>query len=148
MEGAIRFFVPGIPRTAGSKRGFVNPRNGRVIITEDNKRSKDWRASVALVASDLIRIPLEGPLSVTFEFQFMRPKGHYGSKGLRSSAPLHPAVRPDLLKVARSTEDAMSGIAYRDDAQIVHETLIKRYGEQAGAWITIEAWTDHDCFKH
>ena len=43
---------------------------------------------------------------------------------------------------------AMSGIAYRDDAQIVHETLIKRYGEQAGAWITIEAWTDHDCFKH
>jgi len=135
----IRFFVPGIPRTAGSKRGFVNPRNGRVIITEDNKRSKEWRTAVAWAASDRIKLPLEGPLTVTFEFQFIRPKGHYGSKGLRPSAPAHPAVRPDLLKCARSTEDAMSGLAYRDDAQIVHETLIKRYGYQAGAWITIAA---------
>ena len=144
----IRFWVPGIPQPGGSKRGFVNPKNGRVIITEDNKRSKDWRTAVAWAAAENIKVPLEGPLAVTFEFQFMRPKGHYGSKGLRASAPVHPAVRPDLLKVARSTEDAMSGLAYRDDAQIVHETLIKRYGEQAGAWITIEAWTDHDCFKH
>ena len=135
----IRFFVPGIPRTAGSKRVFLNRKTGRPIVTEDNTKSKEWRTAVAWIAAENMKVPLEGPLAVTFEFQFMRPKGHYGSKGLRASAPLHPAVRPDLLKCARSTEDAMSGLAYRDDAQIVHETLIKRYGCQAGAWITIAA---------
>jgi Holliday junction resolvase RusA-like endonuclease len=38
-------------------------------------------------------------------------------------------VKPDVLKLARAVEDALTGILYRDDAQIVTEVLRKRYGD-------------------
>ena len=133
----VRFFVPGLPRPGGSKKGFYVPKLRRVVITEDNKRSKDWRATVALVASQTVKEPLEGPLSVRFEFRLPRPKGHFGKRGIRPSAPEYPAVKPDTTKLIRSTEDAMSGIVWRDDAQIVSQVAIKRYAEPIGAWITV-----------
>jgi Holliday junction resolvase RusA-like endonuclease len=133
----IRFFVPGIPRTAGSKRAFVI--NGRAIVTEDNKRSKNWRAAVALVANEHFLSPYTGPLRATFTFHILRPKGHMGKHGVRPSAPKYPAVRPDVSKTIRATEDALTGIAWKDDAQIVEQIAAKLYTEStAGAWITIE----------
>jgi len=134
---AVRFFVPGLPRPGGSKRGFYIPKLKRVVITEDNKRCKDWRATVALVASDSIHEPLQGPLEVHFDFCLPRPKGHYGKNGLRPGAPAYPNVKPDSTKLTRSTEDSLTGIAWRDDAQIVTQLVTKRYAEPIGAWITI-----------
>ena len=42
-----------------------------------------------------------------------------------------------MLKLARAVEDAMSGVVYRDDAQVVTEVLRKRYGEPARAEVAI-----------
>ena len=61
----------------------------------------------------------------------LRPKGHFGKRGLLPSAPIAPIVKPDLLKLARAVEDALSGLVYKDDAQIVREILDKHYGEPA-----------------
>ena len=134
----ITFFVPGIPRPGGSKRGFFNAKLKRVIITEDNKRSKDWRASVAQAASEAVEQALDGPLRARFEFVMPRPRGHYGKRGtLKSNAPLYHHIRPDATKLVRSTEDALKGIIWRDDSQIVTQHATKRYGEQPGALITV-----------
>jgi Holliday junction resolvase RusA-like endonuclease len=139
----IRFFVPGLPRPGGSKRAFLHKTTGRVIVTEDCKRSKDWRTAVAFKASEAIKSPFAGPVEVRFEFLMPRPKGHFGSGRntgiLRSSAPAYPAVKPDVTKLVRSTEDAMKGIAWNDDAQAVRQIGEKRYAEIAGAIITITA---------
>lgn len=133
----VHFFVPGLPRPGGSKKGFYIPKINRVVITEDNKRSRDWKATVALVASEHFKEPLIGALAVRFDFCLPRPKGHYGAKGVKPSAPHYPAVKPDATKLVRSTEDSLTGIAWRDDAQIVHQVAIKRYAEPIGAWITV-----------
>jgi len=129
----IRIIIHGPPATAGSKRGFVHPSTGRVVITDDSERSKPWQAVVASAAADAMgdRPLFDGPLSLYITFTFPRPKGHYGRRGLRPSAPLHPTVRPDLLKLARAVEDALTGVVWRDDAQIVDEMLRKRYGTAA-----------------
>jgi Holliday junction resolvase RusA-like endonuclease len=136
----ITFFVPGIPRPGGSKRGFVNKKTGRIIITEDCKKSKDWRISVAWAAKEKIPTPFPGPLQVNFEFALMRPKGHFGTGErryvLKKSAPAYPAVRPDCSKLVRSTEDALKGIAWFDDSQIVNQGVTKSYGVP-GCKITI-----------
>lgn len=141
---AVTFWVPGIPKPGGSKRGFLNPKTKRVIITEDCKASKDWRTSVAFVADGAIPLWLPGPLRVTFSFYFLRPASHYGTGKnagrLKPSAPAYPAVRPDVTKLVRSTEDALKAIAWRDDSQIVYQVATKRYadeGKAAGAQITI-----------
>lgn len=138
MRPPLTFFVPGIPATAGSKR--LVRFGARFGITEDCKRSKPWRASVQGFAVDGMRGNpglWEGPLEVSFLFSVTRPLGHVGRKGLKPSAPEFPAKKPDLLKFARAVEDALTGVVWRDDAQIVTEHLHKRYGADPGVWITV-----------
>ena len=43
----ISFFVSGIPQPAGSKRGFYSRKINRVIITDANPKSRDWKTSVS-----------------------------------------------------------------------------------------------------
>lgn len=134
----IDFFVPGIPAPGGSKRGFLHKHTGRVIVTEDCKRSKDWRATVAMAAAEACQKPLIGPVTASFSFTFPRPKAHYKSNGsLKPSAPVWHTKRPDATKVLRSTEDALKGIAWLDDSQVVNQAASKCFGERPGCRICI-----------
>lgn len=122
--------VYGSAKPAGSKRGFL--RGGRVIVTDANPNAKPWKLQVAQVAGEAMagRELIEGPLEVSFQFFRARPKGHYGKKGFSAAgrAMPYPTGRPDVLKLARGVEDALTGIVWGDDAQIVRELLAKEYG--------------------
>lgn len=141
----VRFTVPGIPAPGGSKRGFLHKRTGRVIVTEDCKRSKPWRAVVALCAQEHCREPFAGPVVVDVTFFMPRPKGHYRTAeahlfDLKRSAPKYPTTKPDSTKLWRSTEDALKGICWADDSQVVVQTVRKLYvlyNESPGAEISI-----------
>jgi Holliday junction resolvase RusA-like endonuclease len=74
---------------------------------------------------------LEGPLVLEFVFFRPRPAAHFGRRGLRPSAPEFPTTRPDVLKLARAVKDALTGVVWRDDAQVVDERLAKRFEEPA-----------------
>jgi Holliday junction resolvase RusA-like endonuclease len=145
MMPPITFFVAGLPKTAGSKRAFMRPGMKHPVVVEDCAGSKDWRASVAHEGTITIMRdrpglgPLDCPLKVRFAFILPRLKGHYRANGqLKPNHPVWHATRPDLLKMARAAEDALTGICYRDDGQICHETLTKQYGDNPGVRITIE----------
>lgn len=127
---ALAFTVHGTPQPAGSKRAFVM--QGRARVVDANRKSAPWKERVAQVAGEIMagRPLLQGPLEVTLRFFVHRPKGHHGKKGLLPSAPAFPTVKPDALKLARGVEDALSGVVYRDDAQIVIERLEKHYGPE------------------
>jgi crossover junction endodeoxyribonuclease RusA len=137
----ISFWVAGVPQPGGSKKGFYNPKLGRVMITEDNKRCAPWRAAVSQAAMEATSTMLEGPLRLHFSFVMPRPKGHFGTGKkagmLKPSAPQFPAQRPDASKLTRSSEDALKGILWRDDSQIVTQVITKRYGAQAGLMVTV-----------
>lgn len=143
MSTVIRFFVPGVPATAGSKRAFPNPKTGRPIIVDSSgANGKLWRQLVRVAAQQAYQgPPLEGPLEVRMEFFRVRPKGHYGtgkhSTTLKATADPYPAGKPDVLKLARAVEDALTGLTWFDDAQIVTEILAKSYGAQPGAQVEI-----------
>lgn len=135
----IKFFVPGMPQTAGSKRAFINPKTGRPIITDDNKKGKPWRATAQVFATQVTKDLLQGPILATFCFYMPRPKGHYNSKGeVKSSAPRYPTTKPDALKMARAIEDALTGICYSDDSNIVDEILSKRYADNGKLGCLVE----------
>lgn len=138
----VTFTVDGIAAPAGSKRGFVNRRTGGVIITDDSKRSKPWQARVAAAAGDAMDGPLlAGPLELVLTFTFPRPKGHFGAGRnaaiVKPSAPALPIVKPDVTKLIRAVEDALTGIVWRDDAQVVSQHAHKLYGEQASCAVEI-----------
>lgn len=145
----ISFFVPGIPAPGGSKR-FVghSKKTGRAILIDAaGERNKNWRSIVGVVGSAKMREALlgmqfNGPLRVRFDFVMSRPKHHFNRKGeLKESSPMYHTTRPDALKLARSTEDALTGIVWNDDAQTAMLEISKCYahkGEACGCQITIQ----------
>ena len=144
MKTPITFFVAGIAKPAGSKRGFYIPSIKRVVITDANPNSKDWKLDVKAAASEAMPDgqPLwECPIAVKFTFFIVRPKGHFRTGAnahlLRDSAPPLPKSKPDVLKLARGVEDAITGIIWKDDSQIVSERLFKRYADKPGVSIEI-----------
>lgn len=136
----LSFTVYGTPVPAGSKTPGITKGGRRFVRDSSGHRGTDWRRNVAQVAGEALngRGLFDGPLRLVCRFYMPRPKAHFGAKGLKASAPAYPTSRPDSLKLARGTEDAMSGVVYRDDAQIVSLVATKQYGEPARCEVEIE----------
>lgn len=57
---------------------------------------------------------------------------------LMTSGALFPMKKPDLDNVMKIVCDALNGIAYKDDAQIVNAKICKRWSsEMPSVWVTI-----------
>ena len=144
----LSFFVPGIPAPGGSKRfvGFGKKTHRAILIDAAGEKNKNWRSSVAQCGNAARMVSqlalLSVPLEVEFIFAMPRPKGHYTPKGvLRASAPVHHTTRPDVLKLSRSTEDALTGVIWLDDSQTVTLHATKRFvstDEGCGCYITVK----------
>jgi len=82
-----------------------------------------------------------GPIGVFIGFCMKRPKSHFGTGKnadiLKDSAPEKPKSKPDLSKCVRAIEDALTGIVWKDDSQVVYILAGKHYGKTAGAKIQI-----------
>jgi len=129
----LHFVVYAKPVPQGSLKGFVLPaKNGkkaRAILTSDNTHLKPYRGDVtreamrALVKAN-VQEPFAGkhvPVCIVFDFYLERPPT--APKKRREMV-----VKPDLDKLCRATIDAMSGVVFSDDAQIVALNCWKRYG--------------------
>ena len=140
----LQFEVPGVPQPQGSTRSFA--RGGKVVTTSDNPQLRPWRDAVCWHARQAMagRTQFDGPVVVSAIFWLPRPAGHFGSgrnvAQLRPSAPIHPAVKPDLDKLLRAVLDAFSEAGvWRDDAQVVKLGRVgKWYSNLPGAHITVE----------
>lgn len=142
----VAFTVIGHPQPAGSKRAVPVKGGGGVNVIDANPNAKGWQNEVALVAMQAMidaEVALfHGPVGLSVIFTLARPKGHYGTginHGLvRPKSPAYPAVKPDATKLLRGLEDALTTIVWRDDAQVVEQTVVKRYGMPEGAQVV--AW--------
>jgi len=117
-------------------------------MVESSKNVMPWRQDVkyAAIAAKPTDWDTAPAMSLSVVFRFTRPASHYASKGLSSTAPQHctSARKGDLDKLLRSTNDALTGVLFNDDRQIVSLTATKRYcteSEQPGAVITLTALT-------
>ncbi|MBZ6085876.1 RusA family crossover junction endodeoxyribonuclease [Streptomyces olivaceus] len=133
----ISLTVYGLPAPQGSKRHV-----GNGVMVESSKKVKPWRQDVKQAALDTVAehadwTPLDGPLIASMVFTFARPKGHYrtgrNAHLLRDSAPPRPHGMPDLSKILRSTEDALTGIVWKDDARVVGYAQLGKHYAGTGA---------------
>lgn len=144
----VTFTVLGHPEPGGSKRGVPVP-GGGVRVLDANRKVMPWRALVAAAAqeamSEVTSGLLTGPVAVAFTFYRQRPAGHYGTGGnsdrVRPAAPLRPVSRPDVTKLVRAAEDALTGIVWRDDSQVVTQVARKEYGTPERLEVKIQCWT-------
>lgn len=147
MSTSVGFFAAGRPRTKGSTRTFKHPSTGALVTTGMNPHSKAWQGVVACAAADagVQLAPSGAGVEVTFTFVFERPKSHRTSKGaLTKGAPVHCTTHNlgDLDKLERCGLDALTGVAYVDDSQVVRAVSEKRWRGEGdpceGAYVTVQ----------
>jgi Holliday junction resolvase RusA-like endonuclease len=123
-----------------------------VAIVDDNPKAKNWQSVVRNAAWDamLEQHPgtevggrrehvFDGPIGLSVTFTLRRPRGHFGVRGVLPSAPAYPIVRPDCTKLLRGVEDALTGVVWRDDAQVIEQAVTKTYGTPEGVQVVV--WT-------
>ena len=137
---SINVKIVGVPIPQGSLVG--NPRFGGLRYSND-VLLKEWRAKVIDALADAMPSDwdISAPVIVMAVFKFVKPKGHYGVKGLRKTAPKHKSTKPDLDKLARGVGDSceQSGVI-RNDSQIIQWVVQKQWArdqEPPGVTISI-----------
>lgn len=137
MATSLSFTVHGTPKPKGSARGFIAMKAGkaRAIVTSDNKNLKAWETAVRFVAQEHAgTVFFTEAVSLYVAFFFQRPK----SVSERKRPFL--TTKPDLSKLIRGLEDALTGVLWKDDSQVVSITSSKAYasaGQTSHAYITI-----------
>src|SRR2546421_13061124 len=121
----LQFRVFGKASGMGSKKAFVPKGWTRAIVTDSNRNLKSWQSLVAEAAGRAITERadpwklLDGPIRLSVAFYLPRPQ----------SLPkkiLAMTKAPDTSKLIRATEDALSGVVWRDDA-LVCEIISGKY---------------------
>lgn len=130
---AIEISARAIP--ASNKKGF-NSKTGQFFDAHKGKA-----AQVAMIrlfaqqaAADQGWEITDGPVWMSIQFVFPRPKSHFGTgrnaDKIKPSAPQWPTSRAngDRTNLLKSVEDALKGIAWHDDSQVVDGQVRKSYG--------------------
>ena len=123
----MELIVIGQPVPKGRPR-FDGRRAGNPAYTED--RTAAYEGEVRALAYNVNRVPIAKGMPVRLRVTFI----------LRGEA----TSTPDLVNLAASIADALQGVWYEDDSQIVELQCRKRQGKHPRAIIGVEQveWSD------
>lgn len=129
----VSFTVPGEPIGKGRPR-FT--RTGHAYTPE---RTRDYEALVRMCARPKFREPFDGPVRVEICANYGIPKSK-PQKAIQEMLDkvLRPVKKPDADNVAKAILDAINGIAYHDDAQVVDLGVRKFYNTTPGVVVFVD----------
>ena len=124
--------------------GKQRPRIGRYGNVYTPQKTKDYEE---LVRQEYIRNfgerRAKEPISIEIAAYFEVPKSW--SKKKKEQAYLgfiKPTIKPDIDNITKTILDALNGVAYEDDKQVIQCAVIKWYGKKSQVVISIA-----ECFK-
>lgn len=132
----IKLFLDVEPVAQGRPRIIYIGKKPSVKDPEKSKQFKELCADLARVYMNnakMVKFEQHVPLEAMLEFRIPRPIRMEKGRTL-------PVVRPDLDNYVKAVKDALNGICYHDDSQIVDLIARKRYvepGSPAGIRVEI-----------
>lgn len=138
-EESLSFVVLGEPTPEGSTRAYYIKALDRTVTTHQNKKGLEaWRNRVATEAQRALegrewKCDSASAYTVNVDFVLSRPAS------VPEHRRIHPTVKPDIDKLVRAINDALTSILFADDCQVVSMTMTKDYSDErrAGAYITV-----------
>lgn len=125
----IRFTVYGEPVAQGRPRASSQ---GGFVRLYDPKKSRDYKEYIRLAAAE--HAPpalLDGPLAMMVTAFRPTPKSFSQKKAAEAEAGLIlPTSKPDADNYLKSVKDALKGVIWRDDSQVVDAYVRKRYSNR------------------
>ena len=127
----LYFRVDGTPISKARARVL---RSGRSYTPARTKAAEDKIAIFAKQAMMGKWVTTDKPVNLILTFVMPRPKNHYRSNGKVKPqfAGLTHIIRPDLDNMVKLVKDALNGIAWKDDSQIVSLNAVKIYEHNQG----------------
>lgn len=140
----VEIVVPGQPVPWARAR-----RNGRRYFTSPEVAEHRRAIQRAWMAAGRPRAGGGVPLSMALLFFLERPTSHYrtgrNSHLLRDDAPAAPIGKPDCDNLAKAPMDALNGLLYADDAQVICLASVAKYycDPDELPRTLIQAWRPH-----
>jgi len=131
IETATVLVIPGEPVPKLRARVYRN--NGKVHGVTP-KKSREWERDARLhLAAQLRRHPCwRGPIGIRITAVMTRPK---------TVKRQYPSVKPDGDNIAKLCCDALNGILWTDDAQVIDLWICKRYCQPGQSpHVEVVAW--------
>ena len=135
----ISFTVPGVPVAKGRARS-ARTKFGKTIHYTP-KKTKVYENEVckyALLAMYGGKAIEESVRLTVFLYMPIPKSWSLKKKALALSGEILPTTKPDLDNMVKLIGDAMNGVVYKDDSQIVWVTARKFYTTEPRAIITVE----------
>jgi len=111
----------------------------------DPAKSRDYKDYIRLAASQQMngQAPLQGALSLSVRVYRATPKSMSAKKAKQAEAgQVRPTTKPDVSNYIKGREDALNGIVWQDDSQIVS------YHEPFGKWYSYRPRIEVEEMKH
>lgn len=134
MSDSISFTVLGKPVPQGSMKAFVI--EGRAHLTSDSKKTMPFRQEVGWMALRALE-GLEQPFCAKHEPVWVRLVFFFAKPPSAKKSRTRPVTKPDIDKLCRSCFDAMTGVMWHDDAQIVNVLAEKHFDTNERVEITV-----------
>lgn len=129
---SVCFSVPGKPQGKG------RPRFTRSGHTYTPDRTAEYEERVKLAYKQAGGGKLSGFVSADICAVFAVPKSHTKAQRAAALNASFAPKKPDCDNIAKIILDALNGIAYDDDAQIVKLRVEKRYGTTERVLVVLE----------
>lgn len=124
----ISFTIPGVPVAKGRPR-FA--RRGAFVTTYSPEKTVSYENLVKIMASQSMQRnpPLESAVKVSVCL-FISPPASWSKKKTDQALAheIYPTSKPDIDNVIKGIFDAMNGIVFVDDKQVVRLNVEKCYG--------------------
>lgn len=133
----IEFTIPGIPVGKGRPRAA---KRGKHVTLYTPAKTVTYENTAALFASQAMtgRPPFSGPMCVFMDIMLPIP-GSWSKKRQEAArtGKEWPTKKPDMDNVIKGIFDAMNGIVWADDVQVVALNVGKMYSDSPGVVVRI-----------
>ena len=129
------FSIPGVPAAKGRPR---MTRAGHVYTPAKTATAENLVSIYADQAMEGAEL-MVGPVAISILAKFVVPPSYSAKRrALCISGQLLPEKKPDLDNIIKLITDAMNGIVYQDDKQVVGIRALKVYAAHPETEVTVE----------
>ena len=138
MGEKVAFFVPGPPVGKGRPRAFRMGKGVRMFTPEKTASYESLVATSGHAAMEG-RAPFSGACEAVMEIRLQVPASWSKKRqAMALDGGLRPTKKPDVDNVVKAVFDALNGIVWQDDVQVVALAVSKRYASTPGVCVVVK----------
>ena len=134
----VAFFVPGPPVGKGRPRAFRMGKGVRMFTPEKTASYESLVATSGHAAMEG-RAPFSGACEAVMEIRLQVPASWSKKRqAMALDGGLRATKKPDVDNVVKAVFDALNGIVWQDDVQVVALAVLKRYASTPGVCVVVK----------